>query len=69
MQVASNRVKIAKSFASADFARYENEAALVFCDIKSAEEELLNPELAQALRSLDFVESHKYLRKGITQKK
>ena len=49
--------------------KFENEAALVFCDIEGAEEELLNPDLAPALRKLDIiVESHECLRPVITQK-
>lgn len=64
----SNRVLIHGSFEHNDFAKYENEKVLVFCDIEGAEEELLNPELAPALRKLDIiVESHECLRPGITQ--
>ena len=48
---------------------YENEKVLVLCDIEGAEEELLDPDLAPALRKLDIiVESHECLRPGITQK-
>ncbi len=65
----SDRVTIGGLFSPADFAKYENESALVFCDIEGAEEELLDPDLAPALRKLDIiVESHECLRKGITQK-
>ena len=65
----SDRIEIGGLFSPTDFAKYEDEAALVFCDIEGAEEELLDPDLAPALRKLDIiVESHECLRKGITQK-
>ena len=65
----SDRVTIGGLFSPDDFAKYENKAALVFCDIEGAEEELLDPDLAPALRKLDIiVESHECLRPGITQK-
>ena len=41
---------------------------LVLCDIEGAEQELLNPELAPALKVMDIiVESHECLIPGITQ--
>jgi len=65
----SDRVTIGGLFSPSDFSKYENEAALVFCDIEGAEEELLDPDLAPALRNLDIiVESHECLRKGVTQR-
>jgi hypothetical protein len=65
----SDRVTIGGLFSPDDFAKFENEAALVFCDIEGAEEELLDPDVAPALRKLDIiVESHECLRPGITQK-
>ena len=65
----SDRVEVGGLFTSADFATYENEAALIFCDIEGGEEELLDPISAPALRNLDIiVESHECLRPGITKK-
>ena len=65
----ADRVEIGGLFSPDDFAKFENEAALVFCDIEGAEEELLDPDIAPALRKLDIiVESHECLRPGITQK-
>ena len=40
----ADRVTIGGLFSPNDFAKYENEAALVFCDIEGAEEELLDPD-------------------------
>ena len=40
----------------------------MLCDIEGAEQELLNPELAPALKVMDIiVESHECLIPGITQ--
>ncbi|MDA0892096.1 MAG: hypothetical protein O3C15_07220, partial [Proteobacteria bacterium] len=65
----SDRVEIGGEFTPDHFAAYESEETLVFCDIEGMEEELLNPNLAPALRSLDIiVESHECLRLGITQR-
>ena len=65
----SDRVKIGGEFTLDHFATYESEATLVFCDIEGMEEELLDPNVAPALRSLDIiVESHECLRPGITQR-
>ena len=65
----SDRVEIGSVFMPADFAKYENEAVLVFCDIEGMEEELLDPSVAPALSGFDIiVESHECLRPGITEK-
>ena len=51
-----------------DFETYRNQKVLVLCDIEGAEQELLNPELAPALKVMDIiVESHECLIPGITQ--
>jgi len=43
--------------------------ALVFCDIEGAEDELLDPQMAPALRDADIiVESHDCFRPGITDR-
>ena len=65
----ADRVEVGGLFSSSDFGKYENESALIFCDIEGAEEELLDPSSAPALSNLDIiVESHECLRPGITQK-
>lgn len=65
----SDRVEVGGVFVPGDFAKYENQAALVFCDIEGMEDDLLDPNVAPALRSLDIiVESHECLQPGITQK-
>ena len=64
----SDRVEIGGLFTPADFANYKDEAALIFCDIEGAEQELLDPEMAPGLRTLDIiVESHECIRPGVTQ--
>ena len=64
-----DRVHVGGLFTHSDFEKYKNESALVFCDIEGAEEELLDPNLAPALKYFDIiVESHECLRQGITQK-
>ena len=63
----SDRVEVAGLFSPANFANHDQESTLVFCDIEGAELELLNPEIAPALKSMDLiVESHECLRPGIT---
>ena len=63
----SDRVEVGGLFSPADFANYDHESTLVFCDIEGAELELLDPEIAPALKSMDLiVESHECLRPGIT---
>jgi hypothetical protein len=62
-----DRVKVSGLFSPADFANYDQASTLVFCDIEGAELELLDPEIAPALSSMDLiVESHECLRPGIT---
>jgi len=46
----SDRVKVGALFKPEDFANYANQKVLVLCDIEGSEKELLNPELAPALR-------------------
>ena len=63
-----DRVIVSGLFGIEDFAKFEKEAALVFCDIEGGEKELLDPKAAPALRKFDIiVESHECLCKGITQ--
>jgi tRNA G46 methylase TrmB len=64
----SDRVKVGALFKPEDFEIYVNQKVLVLCDIEGAEKELLNPDLAPALKSMDLIiESHECLRTGITQ--
>ena len=64
----SDRIKIGALFRPEDFASYANQKVLVLCDIEGAERELLNPEVAPALKGMDLiVESHECLISGITQ--
>jgi hypothetical protein len=64
----TDRVIVGGKFGTQDFAKFEKEEALVFCDIEGGEKELLDPEVAPALRKLDIiVESHECLCAGITQ--
>jgi len=64
----SDRVKVGALFKPEDFASYANQKVLVLCDIEGAERELLNPEVAPALKGMDLiVESHECLISGITQ--
>ena len=63
----SDRVEVGGLFSPANFANYDQASTLVFCDIEGAELELLDPEIAPALKSMDLiVESHECLRPGIT---
>ena len=63
----SDRVEVGELFSPDNFADYEHESTLVFCDIEGAELELLDPEIAPALKSMDLiVESHECLIPGIT---
>ena len=63
----SDRVEVAGLFSPAYFANYDQASTLVFCDIEGAELELLDPEIAPALKSMYLiVESHECLRPGIT---
>jgi hypothetical protein len=64
----SERVKVGALFKLEDFAEYTNQKILVLCDIEGAEQELLNPQKAPALKGMDLiVESHECLLPGITQ--
>jgi 2-polyprenyl-3-methyl-5-hydroxy-6-metoxy-1,4-benzoquinol methylase len=63
-----DRITIGALFRPEDFESYANQKVLVLCDIEGAEKELLNPELAPALKGMDLiVESHECLISGITQ--
>ena len=63
----SDRVKVGGLFSPSNFLNYDQGSTLVFCDIEGAELELLNPENAPALKSMDLiVESHECLQAGIT---
>lgn len=64
----ADRVKVGALFKPEDFANYANQKVLVLCDIEGSEKDLLNPELAPALKGMDLiVESHECLIAGITQ--
>jgi hypothetical protein len=60
------RINIAGVFDIADFAKYDNQNVLVFCDIEGAEQELLNPDRAPALRNFDIIlEAHECFIPGL----
>ena len=64
----SDRIKVGALFKPEDFESYAKQKVLVLCDIEGAEKELLNPELAPALKGMDLiVESHECLISGMTQ--
>ena len=64
----SNRVKVGALFKPEDFEAYGDQKVLVLCDIEGAEKDLLNPEVAPALKGMDLiVESHECLLLGTTQ--
>lgn len=64
----ADRVSVGALFKPEDFANYVNQKVLVLCDIEGAERELLNPDIAPALRGMDIImESHECLIPGITQ--
>ena len=64
----ADRVKVGALFKPEDFETYRNQKVLVLCDIEGAEKDLLNPELAPALKGMDIiVESHECLLLGIIQ--
>ena len=64
----SNRVEVGALFKQEDFANFAHQKVLVLCNIEGAEKELLNPEIAPALKGMDIiVESHECLIPGITQ--
>ncbi len=63
----SNSVEVSGQLTPSNFADYDQSSTLVFCDIEGAELELLDPEIAPALKSMDIiVEPHERLRAGIT---
>jgi len=63
-----DRITIGALFKLEDFANYAGQKVLVLCDIEGAERELLNPEIAPALKGMDIImESHECLIPGITQ--
>jgi hypothetical protein len=64
----SDRITIGALFQPEHFADYAGQNVLVLCDIEGAERELLNPEIAPALKGMDIImESHECLIPGITQ--
>ena len=64
----SDSVKVGALFKPEDFETHRNQKVLVLCDIEGAENELLNPEAAPALKGMDIiVESHECLIPGITK--
>ncbi len=64
----SDRVKVGALFKPEDFEAYAGQKVLVLCDIEGAEKDLLDPEVAPALKGMDLiVESHECLLTGITQ--
>ena len=64
----SDRIKVGALFKPEDFKAYESQKVLVLCDIEGAEKDLLNPEVAPALKGMNLiVESHECLIPGITQ--
>ena len=64
----SDRITIGALFQPENFADYAGQNVLVLCDIEGAERELLNPEIAPALKGMDIImESHECLIPGITQ--
>ncbi len=64
----SDRVKVGALFKPEDFEAYGGQRVLVLCDIEGAEKDLLNPEVAPALKGMDLiVESHECLLPGIMQ--
>jgi hypothetical protein len=64
----ADRVAVGALFRSEDFAAYEGQKVLVFCDIEGAERELLDPLKSPALAGMDLiVESHECLIPGVTK--
>ena len=63
-----DRVKVGALFKPQDFEDYGGQKVLVLCDIEGAEKDLLDPEVAPALKGMDLIiESHECLLPGITQ--
>lgn len=64
----AERIQIGALFKPEDFAAYAGQRVLLLCDIEGWERDLLNPELAPALKGMDIIlESHECLIPGITQ--
>ncbi|MBL4789576.1 MAG: hypothetical protein JKY60_11180 [Kordiimonadaceae bacterium] len=63
----SDQVVIGELFTPADFSEFENQNALVICDIEGAEKAMLDPVAAPALKTMDIiVECHEEFVPGIT---
>ena len=63
-----NRIQVGALFKPEDFEMYRSQKVLVLCDIEGGEKDLLNPDTAPALKSMDIIaESHECLLPGITQ--
>lgn len=61
------RVIVKPEFAHEDFAPLAGTETLIVCDIEGAEEQLLDPQKAPALRALDIVvEVHDCLKRGLS---
>lgn len=68
MNNVSHRIQVGGEFCLEDFSKYKDQQTLLICDIEGAEESLLDPDKAPALRDMDIiVESHECLRPGITE--
>jgi hypothetical protein len=62
----SERIEISGTFTHETLKQFTDSKTLLMCDIEGAEQELLDPELAPELKSLDIiVEAHECLRPGI----
>ena len=62
-------VSVNALFEAKDFEQFSLNKTLVLCDIEGSEAELLDPELAPALKTMDLiVESHEVLIPGITKR-
>ena len=64
----ADRVTVDALFKPADFASFAGQRALLICDIEGGERDLLNQEVAPALKGMDMiVESHECMVPGITK--
>ena len=64
----SNRVTVGTKFKQSDFQKFKGQRTLLFCDIEGGEFELLDPNSAEDLKSMDIiVEAHELDRPGITK--
>lgn len=62
------RVSVSAMFKPEDFATFSNHKTLILCDIEGGERDLLDPNLAPALRAMDLiVESHDCQIAGISK--